>query len=476
MKAISPNATDSAEFTEPATHRRVPSWLCCVLPLADFLLLLAAYHLAALLRLDPSAFREFGRETFPSALLYAGAVTTVAAIGGAYRKPNDQRRLSSMANLILDAVVGTLAALFIIYVVFVGSPQVGRESRAVLLLATLGFLPPAMLVRELLWRRLEKAAKDQPFLVVGSPEAYAQFLAEYKNTGLRNPLVSFNPRRDHADTGLETPIWAKVGRVGDPLRFDTVILAEPTALYPPELLDWLARVHFSKAPVLSMNAFFARMWRKVPILSINPEWVFEQDFSLAERSVFRLVKRGFDLLVSIIFLVPATPLILLLAILVRFDSKGPVFFRQRRIGRNRVPFTILKFRTMRTGSEQGDPYTAAGDQRMTRVGRWMRVLRLDEIPQVFNVLSGEMSLIGPRPEWDRLVPEYERQIPFYHLRHLVKPGITGWAQLNHSYGEGVRDAEEKLRYDLYYIRHYSPVLDLEILLKTILHMISLKGR
>jgi lipopolysaccharide/colanic/teichoic acid biosynthesis glycosyltransferase len=121
-------------------------------------------------------------------------------------------------------------------------------------------------------------------------------------------------------------------------------------------------------------------------------------------------------------------------------------------------------------------YTGTGDRRVTRVGRWLRRMRLDELPQLFNVLQGDMSLIGPRAEWDRCVEVYEREIPCYHLRHLVKPGITGWAQVNYPYGQSVADTLEKLKYDLYYIKHYSLLLDASIALKTLYVMLSLKGR
>ena len=131
---------------------------------------------------------------------------------------------------------------------------------------------------------------------------------------------------------------------------------------------------------------------------------------------------------------------------------------------------------MRIRRQEDDPYTRENDDRITRVGRFLRLVRLDELPQIFNVLRGEMSLVGPRAEWSRIVADYETKIPSYHLRHLVKPGITGWAQVNYRYGTGTDDAVEKLRYDLYYIKNYSLVLDIEILLKTILKVCSLGGK
>ncbi|PYK67310.1 MAG: lipid carrier--UDP-N-acetylgalactosaminyltransferase [Verrucomicrobia bacterium] len=159
-------------------------------------------------------------------------------------------------------------------------------------------------------------------------------------------------------------------------------------------------------------------------------------------------------------------------------SRRPIIFRQERVGRANQPFVAYKFRTMLMNSpkEPGDIYTKKNDPRVTRLGRWLRKLRFDELPQLFNVFRGEMSLIGPRAEWVRCAERYEKAIPFYHFRHLVKPGITGWAQVNYPYGESDEDAIEKLKYDLYYIRNYSLTLDAMIVLKTVHTMLFSKGR
>jgi len=167
---------------------------------------------------------------------------------------------------------------------------------------------------------------------------------------------------------------------------------------------------------------------------------------------------------------------LLAGLAVWLDDRGPVFFRQPRVGKNRVAFPLLKLRTMRPDTGDGQAYTQIGDSRITRVGRYLRTSRIDEFPQLWNVLRGDMSLIGPRAEWDRLVVDYERQIPCYYFRHLVKPGITGWAQVNYPYGASLQDTLRKLGYDLYYIRHFSFTLDASIVLKTIHVMLFGKGR
>jgi lipopolysaccharide/colanic/teichoic acid biosynthesis glycosyltransferase len=166
----------------------------------------------------------------------------------------------------------------------------------------------------------------------------------------------------------------------------------------------------------------------------------------------------------------------IVALIVRLESRGSVIFRQERVGWHRRSFMVLKFRTMYEREEEGSIYTQTNDNRITPSGKWLRKLRLDELPQLWNVLVGDMSLIGPRAEWIKCVAQYEDYIPSYHFRHLVKPGITGWAQVNYPYGANREDAIQKLKYDLYYIRHYSLKLDAMIVLKTIHVVFLAKGK
>ncbi len=180
------------------------------------------------------------------------------------------------------------------------------------------------------------------------------------------------------------------------------------------------------------------------------------------------LKNTLDIIIAIALIVLLSPLLAATAIAIKLDSKGPVFYRQKRVGFHGRVFYVLKFRSMRTDAENDGPqYAAPGDGRITRVGRIIRKFRIDEIPQAVNVLRGEMSIVGPRPERPEFVCELERAIPHYHWRHLVKPGITGWAQVKYEYAASVEGARNKLRYDLYYIRHFSPLLDFIILLMTV---------
>ncbi len=179
-------------------------------------------------------------------------------------------------------------------------------------------------------------------------------------------------------------------------------------------------------------------------------------------------KRAFDFLFCFLLLIILAPLLLATAIAIRLDSKGPIIYRQKRVGYQGRVFYVLKFRSMKVDAEsKGPQYAALHDDRATRVGRVLRKFRIDELPQAINVLRGEMSLVGPRPERPEFVHILEREIPHYHRRHLVKPGITGWAQVKYEYAASVDGARNKLRYDLYYIRHFSPLLDLLILLMTV---------
>ncbi len=229
-------------------------------------------------------------------------------------------------------------------------------------------------------------------------------------------------------------------------------------------------------PTYTLELFHEAYWRKIPLYRLNQAWLFQDGFQIAREPVFERAKRISDVVLSILGLLLVSPLLLPAAGAIWLEDRGPVFFLQTRIGRNRVPFSIVKLRTMRVQAAAGERYTQPGDTRITHVGRFLRASRLDEFPQLWNVLRGDMSLIGPRAEWNVLVDDYEGKIPCYHFRHLVKPGITGWAQVNYPYGANLEDTLRKLEYDLYYIRHFSFMLDAAIVLKTIHIMLFGKGR
>ena len=216
---------------------------------------------------------------------------------------------------------------------------------------------------------------------------------------------------------------------------------------------------------------------KIALENLRPSWLV---FSTGFRKTWLLLatKRAFDVLAAVFGLILSAPLTLLTALVVKLESPSdPVLYHQERVGLNGQPFTIHKFRTMRSDAEvaSGPVWSGANDPRITRVGVFMRKTRLDEIPQLWNVLRGDMSLIGPRPERPAFVAQLTQQIPFYGQRHVVKPGLTGWAQVRYAYGASVEDALEKMQYDLYYVKHMSMAFDLVIALETIKIVVLRRG-
>jgi sugar transferase (PEP-CTERM system associated) len=217
---------------------------------------------------------------------------------------------------------------------------------------------------------------------------------------------------------------------------------------------------------------------KIALENLRPSWlVFSTGFR--KTRLLMATKRAFDIAASVIGLILAAPLMLVSAVLLKLESpRDPILYHQERVGLNGQTFTIHKFRTMRSDAEaRTGPVWSAGDKdpRITAVGRFMRKTRLDEIPQLWNVLRGDMSLIGPRPERPAFVEQLTSQIPFYGQRHVVKPGVTGWAQVRYTYGASVEDAVQKMQYDLYYVKHMSFGFDLLIALETIKTVVLRRG-
>jgi len=231
----------------------------------------------------------------------------------------------------------------------------------------------------------------------------------------------------------------------------------------------LLRIKTTGVHVNEISTFLERETGRVDLDSVNPSWLIFSDGFSSSRMLSSLFKRLFDIVASLILLVVTLPLVALTAIAVKLESKGPVFYRQRRVGLYNQGFDIVKLRSMRQDAEVAGQarWAEQDDPRITRVGRIIRKLRIDELPQTWSVLKGEMSFVGPRPERPQFVDALEQQLPYYAERHMVKPGITGWAQINYPYGASIEDSRQKLEYDLYYAKNYSPFLDLLILLQTI---------
>jgi sugar transferase (PEP-CTERM system associated) len=263
------------------------------------------------------------------------------------------------------------------------------------------------------------------------------------------------------------------GAIEDLSRFVADLAASEVVLALEERrnalpLKDLLRIKTAGVHVNDFSSFMERETGRVDLDTLNPSWLIFSDGFSSGRALSSVAKRLFDIAASGLLLALTFPLIALFAALVKLDSRGPAFFRQQRVGLYGQPFTLLKLRSMRTDAEAGGArWASEDDPRVTRIGRFIRKVRIDELPQVWTVLKGEMSFVGPRPEVPAFVDDLEDKLPFYGERHMVKPGITGWAQINYPYGASIEDARRKLEYDLYYAKNYTPFLDLLILLQTL---------
>lgn len=240
-----------------------------------------------------------------------------------------------------------------------------------------------------------------------------------------------------------------------------------------ELIQTLTRLELSGVRLMSMNHFFEQYLRKcfIPYDVVGVDYL--DDVSVYSRTQYAL-KRMLDYVGALSLLVVAVPVMLYTIRRIKKESPGKVFFKQPRIGVKASCFNVIKFRSMHENSHF-DPYTQKEDSRVYPFGQFMRKTRIDELPQLWNVLKGDMHLLGPRTEWDILVEDYEKAIPFYHERHLVRPGISGWAQVMYPYGANTEDARQKLMYDLYYIKHWSVWLEMETVIRTVGVILGKKG-
>ncbi len=244
-----------------------------------------------------------------------------------------------------------------------------------------------------------------------------------------------------------------------------VVVAEAVSSCPRHLKAALACLRLG-CRVTDETTFYETTYGEVPVSHITPGWFLTADLK-GQRQDHAVAKRVFDVVVSALGILLAAPLMLGVSLLIRARERGPVFYSQTRVGQGGRPFTLHKFRTMRDDAEaDGTTWAQPNDPRVTPLGRWLRRSRLDELPQLWNILKGDMSVVGPRPERPEFVEPLSTLIPFYDERHLIKPGLTGWAQINYRYGSTVDDARSKLQLDLYYVKHTSLELDLVILLRT----------
>ena len=343
--------------------------------------------------------------------------------------------------------------------------------RSNLLYATLIAAVLLVTVRAVLGRLLGGDTFKRRVVVLGAGHRAARILALSQQPGINFVAAGFVAMGE-----AEAVVDGAVPRADIPnlaahivdLNAGEVVLALEERRNALPLKD-LLRVRTTGVQVIEISTFLERETGRIDLNSVNPSWLIFSDGFASGRMLSSVFKRAFDIVASLILLAVTLPVILVTALAIKLESRGPAFYRQRRVGLYNQGFDILKLRSMRQDAEVAGKavWAAEDDPRITRIGRFIRKVRIDELPQTWTVLRGEMSFVGPRPERPQFVDELETQLPYYAERHMVKPGITGWAQINYPYGASIEDARHKLEYDLYYAKNYSPFLDMLILLQTL---------
>jgi sugar transferase (PEP-CTERM system associated) len=434
----------------------------------DFVLLLGAGEAGWALRLWQIGGGVAGHAArFPHLLVFALTVQLAMVGCGAYGVDALRSMRIAAARLVVALSLGVIALSLIFFLM----PAV-TFWRSNLLYATLLALLLLFADRLLFDRTLGGEAFKRRVMVLGAGPRAARIEGLAARAGAGFAVVGFVAMNDGGPVAVAGAVdRADIKNLADHvvrLGASEVVLALEERRNALPLGD-LLRIKTIGVFVNEISSFLERETGRVDLDSLNPSWLIFSDGFSSGRRLSAAAKRLFDVAVSAAILILFAPLILATAALVRLESKGPAFFRQRRVGLYGQGFEILKLRSMREDAEVGGKavWAQKDDPRVTRVGAVIRKLRIDELPQAWTVLKGEMSFVGPRPERPQFVADLEARLPFYAERHVVKPGITGWAQINFPYGASVEDARQKLEYDLYYAKNYTPFLDLLILLQTV---------
>ena len=405
---------------------------------------------------------------------------------GAYEYQKLERSARFISEHFIVSVIGATLSLFII-LLFVSYADRVRTTRTSLLGTFILFTLFSILYRSLIGKIRAKRKRNKCIIFIGPSDDTYEFIKDITNQNFTETIYVMSNDLDKKLTEKFSSIGIDVlnpdqfdpgARSINGLVINKIILADSMNQLPLDgnLKRQLLERHLKKNDIVSLENFFLSEFEYVPTKLVDENWPFEHGFRITKNVVYAHGKRAIDLFLSALVLILASPVLLIAMLAVKLTSEGPIFFRQQRIGASEVPFTLFKLRTMKIGSDTKGDYTHVDDPRITPIGNFLRKSRLDELPQLINVIKGEMSLIGPRAEWEKLVRNYEEAIPHYHLRHIIKPGITGWAQVNYPYGANLEDTINKLKYDLYYVRYFSLVMDLTIIIKTGYTMLFGRGR
>lgn len=448
-----------------------------MLGVAELLILFVSIYLGASFNLGAnSASRYIGAAGMPlwaQACAFAGAIVLGMTAMGLYHRDQHTRPGAVMLRLVLSFAFG-FALMGTMYLVFPQLMLGGTIYATALVCSFIGIA-----TCRLICAANDAVEQGVRILVLGTGERARQIElmtqeSPQQGVSIAGYIVTGSDDRHVASSRVHQLGNQSLRELAEGLDVEEIVVAIDDRRKGLPVDDILECKMYG-IRILEAADYFERQLGKIRLDTLHPSNViFADGFTQA---VIKLSeKRALDICASAVMLVLALPVMLATAIAILFESGGPILYRQERVGRRGKTFTLLKFRSMRTDAEaNGAVWARQNDDRVTRVGQFIRRTRIDELPQLINVLRGDMSFVGPRPERPEFVAELAQAIPYYELRHYVKPGITGWAQILYPYGASISDAREKLQYDLYYLKNYSIFLDVNILLQTMQVILWRKG-
>ena len=393
-------------------------------------------------------------------------------------------RLSERAVLGILAAVSVVTSGIYITGLWGSEPIVGR---GVLTISAGLFTIWAVISRMTADRWLKANLQISRFLILGNNQKAEEFGREHRKYNSRTEFVAFsdtqlgnNSSSDESNSKNDRTVLKTISRISawKQQYWSGILIDGAERNLSESMIRELMDMRLKGVYVYSIADFCEQFWQKIPPAYIQDDWfAFTSGFNILHNRIKAKLKQAIDIVVAAVMLVVSLPITIAVAIAIKFNSPGPIFYSQVRTGLNGKKFRVHKFRSMYQDAEaRGIQWAQEKDPRITPVGSFIRMTRIDELPQIWNVLKGDMSLVGPRPERPEFDLELRKEIPYYDVRYLVKPGITGWAQVCYPYGASVEDAYQKVAYDLYYIKNYSLFLDFAIALKTLRVIVLGKGR
>jgi sugar transferase (PEP-CTERM system associated) len=400
------------------------------------------------------------------------SVVAIMYIFGSYDITHNTSTTKLAGRLILAMIVSFGWVVLVNY--FVGRDRTGIFGRSVLGGSLLLVGAWGVFSRSIVVNNLQSAVKKSKWLIVTSQRIYGLLQLDLKKNPFQGQLFYLLDKAVPNENILGG--WEKLDLLLKEKWTAIVVGVEDST--PNGVIEKLMMARFDSNRVRDLVQFYEELWQKVPLYYLGSRWfLLTEGFSLLGNPVRLRIKRLMDVMISVSMLILTAPIMLLTAICIRLESAGPVIYKQTRTGRDGKDFIIYKFRSMRVDAEShGAQWATEKDSRITKVGNFIRKARIDELPQLVNVLGGSMSFIGPRPERPEFNSGLEKQLSFYSLRHLIQPGLTGWAQVLYPYGASVEDAREKLQYDLFYIKNHTLWMDISIVFKTVQVVLFGKGR